>query len=115
MQIINEPQNALSQATQGIQWAYPNLTWVPNTFGCYDSNFQDDQIPLIAGGGSGHDPAHWGYVGPGMLTAAIMGTVFQPPTSQEIVKVTKQVTRQRRVFFIGQIARNNLNEFNDVN
>lgn len=100
MQIINEPQNALSQATQGIQWAYPNLTWVPNTFGCYDSNFQDDQIPLIAGGGSGHDPAHWGYVGPGMLTAAIMGTVFQPPTSQEIVKVTKQVTRQRRVFFI---------------
>lgn len=51
MQIINEPQNALSQATQGIQWAYPNLTWVPNTFGCYDSNFQDDQIPLIAGGG----------------------------------------------------------------
>lgn len=100
MQIINEPKNALNQAIQGIQWAYPNLTWVPHTLGCYDRNFQDDQIPLIAGGGSGHDPAHWGYVGTGMLTAAIMGQVFQPPTPQEIIKVTKQVTQQRRAFFI---------------
>lgn len=102
MQIINEPQNALNQAIQGIQWAYPNLTWVPHTLGCYDRNFQDDQIPLIAGGGSGHDPAHWGYVGTGMLTAAIMGQVFQPPTPQEIIKVTKQVTQQRRAFFYCQ-------------
>ena len=100
MQIINEPENALNQAIQGIQWAYPNLKWVPQTLGCYDRNFQDDQVPIIAGGGSGHDPAHWGYVGPGMLTAAIMGAVFQPPTPQEIIKVSKAVTRHHRVFFI---------------
>lgn len=100
VQIINEPKNALNQAIQGIQRAYPNLKWVPTTFGCYDRTFNDDQVPLIAGGGSGHDPAHWGYVGHGMLTAAIMGQIFQPPTPTEIVKVTKQVTHQQQAFFI---------------
>lgn len=100
MQIINEPQNALNQAIQGIQRAYPNLQWVPGTLGCYDRNFRDDQVPLIAGGGSGHDPAHWGYVGTGMLSAAVMGQVFQPPTPQEIIKVTKQVTKNHEAFFI---------------
>ncbi|MFC6181706.1 DhaKLM operon coactivator DhaQ [Lactiplantibacillus daowaiensis] len=100
MQIINEPDQALAQAVQGIQWAHPELTWVPETYGCYDQRFKDDQVPLIAGGGSGHAPAHWGYVGRGMLTAAVMGPIFTPPTAAQIVKVAQAVTKKKRVFFI---------------
>lgn len=100
MQIINEPDQALAQAVQGIQWTYPELAWVPDTYGCYDRHFADNQIPLLAGGGSGHAPAHWGYVGHGMLTGAVMGTIFTPPTAEQIVKVAQAMTHQRRLFLI---------------
>ena len=33
----------------------------------------EKQVALISGGGSGHEPAHWGYIGSGMLTAAVAG------------------------------------------
>lgn len=43
---------------------------------------------LIAGGGSGHEPAHAGYVGEGMLTAAICGDVFASPPVDSILAVS---------------------------
>lgn len=100
MEIINEERNIIEDNINGILWAYPQLKQVVGTFGLYDANFCDDQIPLISGGGSGHDPADWGYVGKGMLTAAVMGKIFIPPTKEEIVKVTKKVTKQKKAFYI---------------
>ncbi|WP_125571523.1 DhaKLM operon coactivator DhaQ [Lacticaseibacillus songhuajiangensis] len=100
MQIINEAASALDDAMQGIIMSYPHLRQVPGTRAVYDWRFKDDTVPLIGGGGSGHDPAHWGYVGDGMLTAAVMGPMFIPPTAADIVATVKTVTKQKRAFFI---------------
>lgn len=44
------------------------------------------------GGGSGHEPAHAGYVGPGMLTAAVAGEVFASPTAAAVLAALRAVT-----------------------
>ena len=47
---------------------------------------------LHAGGGAGHEPAHAGYVGPGMLTAAVCGDVFASPSAAAVLAAIRQVT-----------------------
>ena len=52
----------------------------------------DTQVALISGGGSGHEPAHWGYIGSGMLTAAVAGNVFASPSVASILATIRHVT-----------------------
>lgn len=107
MQILNDSIRALTEMRDGITWAYPTLTAVPGTHGFIDSTFVDTTVPIFSGGGSGHDPAHWGYVGKGMLTGGIMGDFFMPPTAAEIVRDDVSVTgpdhQQRRRGVAGTI------------
>jgi Dak1 domain len=49
-------------------------------------------ILVHAGGGAGHEPAHAGYVGPGMLTAAVCGDVFASPSAAAVLAAIRQVT-----------------------
>ena len=49
------------------------------------------QVTLIAGGGSGHEPGFAGYVGEGMLTAAVCGHVFASPSSSQILAALERV------------------------
>jgi dihydroxyacetone kinase len=46
----------------------------------------------LAGGGSGHEPAHAGYVGRGMLTAAVCGDVFASPSAEAVLAAIRTVT-----------------------
>lgn len=57
-------------------------------------------VPLLSGGGSGHEPAHVGFVGKGMLTAAVYGEIFTPPTAEEILAAIRRVDKGRGVFLI---------------
>lgn len=62
---------------------------------------QDSQlVPIISGGGSGHEPAHVGFVGKGMLTAAVYGAIFTPPTAEEVLAAIRAVNRGKGVFVI---------------
>src|SRR5690625_5949976 len=49
------------------------------------------EVALISGGGSGHEPAHVGYVGPGMLTAAVCGDVFSSPSADAVLTAIRAV------------------------
>ncbi|MBV8631309.1 MAG: dihydroxyacetone kinase subunit L [Silvibacterium sp.] len=51
----------------------------------------DWQVAVISGGGSGHEPAHAGYIGAGMLSAAVAGEVFASPSSDSILAAIKAV------------------------
>jgi dihydroxyacetone kinase len=51
----------------------------------------NQQVTLISGGGSGHDPAHIGSVGDGMLTAAVCGHVFASPSSSQVLAALERV------------------------
>ena len=52
---------------------------------------RDLQVAIISGGGSGHEPAHAGYIGTGMLTAAVIGDVFTSPSSDSVFAAIKAV------------------------
>lgn len=55
----------------------------------YNRHLDDQLIPILSGGGSGHEPAHSGFVGDGMLSAAIYGDIFTPPTATDILEALR--------------------------
>ena len=62
----------------------------------YLNNFSlEGKVALISGGGSGHEPAHGGYVGEGMLDAAVSGAVFTSPTPDQIFEGIKAVATDK--------------------
>jgi dihydroxyacetone kinase len=46
---------------------------------------EPDKVAVVSGGGSGHEPAHAGFVGPGLLTAAVCGDVFASPSVDAVL------------------------------
>jgi dihydroxyacetone kinase len=57
-------------------------------------------VAVISGGGSGHEPAHGGYVGPGMLSAAVCGEVFTSPSTDAVLAAIRQTAGPRGVVLI---------------
>lgn len=100
MNIVNESSTLLEDMIEGIEWAYPSLKRVANTHGFCERGLNIDQVPLISGGGSGHEPSDWGFIGPGMLSGIIMGNIFTPPTADEIIDFVSQLTSQRAFFIV---------------
>ncbi|WP_047866575.1 dihydroxyacetone kinase subunit DhaK [Rubrobacter aplysinae] len=58
------------------------------------------KVAIVSGGGSGHEPAHAGYVGPGMLDAACAGEVFTSPSPEPVLEATKAVDGGAGVFYV---------------
>lgn len=58
------------------------------------------KVALISGGGSGHEPSHAGFVGEGMLSAAVCGAVFTSPTPDQILEAIKASDEGAGVFMI---------------
>ena len=60
----------------------------------------EGKVALVSGGGSGHEPAHGGYVGKGMLDAAIAGAVFTSPTPDQVYEAIKAVDSGKGVLLV---------------
>jgi dihydroxyacetone kinase-like protein len=91
--LINKPDDVVTEALQGIAAAHPDLVNVhvnPNFIVRADAPVQG-KVGLVSGGGSGHEPMHGGFVGPGMLDAACPGEVFTSPTPDQMLDATKAV------------------------
>lgn len=56
------------------------------------ADWNKEKVAVISGGGSGHEPAHAGFVGPGMLTAAVCGEVFASPSVEAVLTAIRAVT-----------------------
>ena len=79
--LINRPEDVLADALKGIDAAHPELRVDHQHRVIYRARPKaDGKVGLISGGGSGHEPLHGGFVGPGMLDAACCGEVFTSPT-----------------------------------
>lgn len=61
---------------------------------------KEGKVALISGGGSGHEPAHGGFVGEGMLDAAVAGLVFTSPTPDQIYEGIKAIATDKGVFMV---------------
>lgn len=91
--IINAPEHVVHEMCQGIAWAHPNyVAYDPRYKIIKRQTINPNKVALISGGGSGHEPAHAGYVGVGMLDAAVAGDVFASPSSIQVYNAIKQVT-----------------------
>ena len=64
------------------------------------ANKKEGKVALVSGGGSGHEPAHGGYVGEGMLDGAVAGAVFTSPTPDQIFEAIKAVATDKGVLCI---------------
>lgn len=101
--IINDPSNVVSEMVDGLVRAYSQyLTQIDGTEAVVRTNKDSmkGKVGLVSGGGSGHEPAHAGYVGQGMLSAAVCGQVFTSPTPDQIYEAIKAVDQGQGVFCI---------------
>ena len=84
--LINSVDNVVDEMLNGMTAAFPEyIERVPGTDVVARTGAKKtDKVDLISGGGSGHEPAHGGYVGKGMLDAAVAGAVFTSPTPDQV-------------------------------
>lgn len=86
--VINRVDHIVDEALDGMALAFPSyLRRVPGTHVLARAvPKRSGRVGLVSGGGSGHEPAHGGYVGYGMLDAAVAGEVFTSPTPDQVLE-----------------------------
>lgn len=91
--LINDPNAVVQDMLEGFVAAYPkDVKLLPDTTVIARKNAPiENKVGLVSGGGSGHEPAHAGYVGEGMLDAAVAGEVFTSPTPDQVFEAIKAV------------------------
>ena len=83
--LINEVENVEQEMIQGLVKSRPEkLEKLEAGNIVVRKTRKQGKVALVSGGGSGHEPAHGGYVGEGMLDAAVAGPVFTSPTPDQV-------------------------------
>lgn len=99
--IINNPADVVDEMLDGMSAAYPQyLRRLKGTNVLVRANAPQPKVALVSGGGSGHEPSHGGFVGKGMLDAAVAGTVFTSPTPDQIFEAIKAVNGGKGVLLV---------------
>lgn len=99
--IINRTEQVVEDMLAGMTEAHPDR--VRRLDGYHVILRRDPEhgkVALVSGGGSGHEPAHAGYVGPGMLDAAVAGEVFTSPTPDQVLAAIKAVQSEAGVLLV---------------
>lgn len=95
-QFLNSKENAVTEAIDGVLvasgGALSRLDGYPHIRVVVRSDWDRSKVALVSGGGSGHEPSHAGFVGKGMLTAAVCGDVFASPSVDAILAGILAVT-----------------------
>ncbi|GLC83400.1 dihydroxyacetone kinase subunit DhaK [Lacrimispora brassicae] len=97
--IINKPMDVVAEALRGMELAHPELRYTPG-YEVISRRERADKVAVISGGGAGHEPAHAGYVGKGMLDAAVSGNVFSSPSPDRIGEAINQMNSGKGVLLI---------------
>lgn len=87
--IINTPDTLMMEMCNGIVMAHPELEFIKKYKIIKKKEINTDKVTLISGGGSGHEPAHAGFVGNGMLDVAVCGEVFASPSQIQVYQALK--------------------------
>ncbi|RAL24284.1 dihydroxyacetone kinase subunit DhaK [Thermoflavimicrobium daqui] len=99
--LINHPDYVVQEMIEGMALAHPQIIRKLNdTNILVRTDLNNAKVALVSGGGSGHEPAHGGFVGTGMLDAAVAGEVFTSPTPDQILEAIKAVDRGKGVLLI---------------
>lgn len=103
-QFINSRDTLVTEAIDGFlrgqEGQVSRLDGFPHIKVIVRADWKFDQVAIISGGGSGHEPAHAGFVGKGMLTAAVCGEVFASPSVEAILAGILAVTGKKGCLLI---------------
>lgn len=98
--IMNTPETFVYDMCHGLAAAHPELEFVEKFKIVKKKEIDDNKVSLISGGGSGHEPAHAGFVGKGMLDAAVCGDVFASPSQVQVYNSIKKCATDKGVLLI---------------
>lgn len=100
--LINKSETVLDEMLSGLVKAYPNkLKRVADSdVIARKTKKEKGKVGIISGGGSGHEPAHAGFVGYGMLDCAVCGEVFTSPTPDQVYKAIVEADAGAGVFMV---------------
>jgi triose/dihydroxyacetone kinase / FAD-AMP lyase (cyclizing) len=92
--LINRPEDVVEEMLQGLVVLHPGAARLRGhkvLVRADAAQARNQQVAVLSGGGSGHEPAHAGYIGAGMLSAAVLGEVFTSPSSDSVFAAIKAV------------------------
>lgn len=100
--LINDPNNVLEDMIEGMCYAHEEYLKRVEGFDLLvrKNPKTSGKVALVSGGGSGHEPAHAGFIGEGMLDAAVCGAVFTSPTPDQVYKAIQEVNTGEGVLLI---------------
>jgi triose/dihydroxyacetone kinase / FAD-AMP lyase (cyclizing) len=93
--LINRPEDVVEEMLQGVSVLHPGSIRLSGHKVLLREDAEHvchQQVAVISGGGSGHEPAHAGYIGAGMLSAAVAGEIFTSPSSDSVFAAIKAVS-----------------------
>ena len=100
--ILNDPVNFVPEMLEGLLLAHPDqLAYEEEMFSIVRADAPvQGKVALATGGGSGHLPVFLGYVGQGMLDGCAVGDVFNSPSADQMLNVTKRISGGKGVVYI---------------
>jgi dihydroxyacetone kinase len=98
--LINRPETVVMEMCNGIAMAHPELEFMRKYKIMKKKNINTNKVSLISGGGSGHEPAHAGFIGKGMLDAAVCGDVFASPSQIQVYQAIKATASEKGTLLI---------------
>lgn len=98
--IINTPSSFVYDMCRGLAKAHPEVEFVEDYKIIKKKEINPAKVSLVSGGGSGHEPAHAGFVGKGMLDAAVCGDVFASPSQIQVYNALKLISTEKGVLMI---------------
>ena len=99
--LINDVDNVVDEMLEGMVAACPKyVKRLPGLEVLVRAGGSEGKVALVSGGGSGHEPAHGGFVGKGMLDAAVAGAVFTSPTPDQVYEAIKAANGGKGVLLV---------------
>lgn len=97
---MNQPETLVMEMCNGMVMAHPELELLKTYKVIKKKEMNENKVTLISGGGSGHEPAHAGLVGKGMLDAAVCGDVFASPSQIQVYQAIKATASKKGTLLI---------------
>lgn len=97
---MNKPEDVVLEMCNGIASAHPEIEFIEKFKILKKKEINPNKVSLISGGGSGHEPAHAGFIGKGMLDAAVCGDVFASPSQIQVYKSIKETASPKGTLLI---------------
>lgn len=99
--VINHPTTVVDDMLKGLCFVHSDLVDRLEGYEVITRKAEKSgKVALISGGGSGHEPSHAGFVGEGMLSAAVCGAVFTSPTPDQVLEAIKAADEGAGVFMV---------------